>query len=108
PHLAAWPSTYLIILISAWPKLSISLQASSGGAWRSLAALISLPRFSASSRNGMKFFMQVSEAPPPGIVGEAGPRPKPPPRIGAAPPAGNEPETPPFTGGNAGSFLMTV
>src|SRR3984885_2698038 len=107
PHFVELASTYLIILISACPKLSISLQASSGAAWRSLAALISLPRFSASSRNGMKFFMQASEGPPPCIVGEAGPA-KPPPRIGAAPAAGNEPEAPPFTGGNAGSFLVTV
>src|ERR1700722_1541494 len=107
PHFVKLASTYLIILVSAWPKLSISLQASSGDAWRSLAALISLPRFSASSRNGMKFFMQASEGPPPCIVGEAGPA-KPPPRIGAAPAAGNALEAPPLTGGNAGSFLVTV
>ena len=31
PHLAELASTYLIILISDWPKLAISLQASSGG-----------------------------------------------------------------------------
>src|SRR5438128_3663013 len=52
PHFAALPSTNLIILTSAALKLRISLQASSGGAWRSLAALIILPRFSASSRKG--------------------------------------------------------
>ena len=43
PHLAELVSMYLIILISAWPKLPISLQASSAGALRSLAALIGLP-----------------------------------------------------------------
>src|SRR3984957_2590340 len=108
PHFVPLVSTYLIILLSAWAKFSISLQASSGEAWRSLAALIILPRFSASSRNGMKPFMQASEAPPPGIVGEAGPVAKPPPIIGDAPPVGNEPEAPPLTGGNAGSFRMAV
>ena len=64
PHFAELVSTYLIILTSAWPKLPISLQASSGGALRSLAALISLPRFSASSRSGTKSFMQASGGPP--------------------------------------------
>src|SRR4029450_7258264 len=39
PHLAELVSTYLIIFISAWPKFPISLQASAGGALRSLAAL---------------------------------------------------------------------
>src|ERR1700733_13778838 len=105
PHLVALVSTYLIILTSAWAKFLINLTASSGGAWCSLAALISLLRFSASSRSGMKAFMQASAAPPPGIVGEAGPPAKPPPRSGAAPPAGN---AAPFTGGNAGSFLVTA
>src|SRR4030088_1413351 len=66
PHLAAWDSTYLIILISDWLKFPISLQASSGGACRSLAALIILPRFSASARNGMKLFMQAFPGTPQG------------------------------------------
>ena len=84
PHFAALASTYLIILISASPKLTISLQASSGGALRSLAALISLPRFSASSRSGAKSFMQASDGP------EAdGGAPRPLPYSGAAPPCGN-------------------
>src|SRR3954469_21064966 len=64
PHLAELVSTYLIIFNSAWPKFLISLQASSGDALRSLAALIILPRFSASSRRGTKPFMQASAAPP--------------------------------------------
>src|SRR5260221_3370260 len=85
PHFAALPSTNLIILISAALKLRISLQASSGGAWRSLAALISLPRFSASSRNGRKPFMQ-SSAPAGPAEGGCGPAaPKPAPETGAAP-----------------------
>src|SRR5258708_38943379 len=79
---------YLIILISDWPKFPISLQASSGGACRSLAALISLPRFSASSRKGMNPFMQSSEGP--ACEGGAGPRSNAEPVIGAAPCAGNE------------------
>src|SRR5690242_6068763 len=83
PHFEALASMYLIILISAWPKLAISLQASSGGALRSLAALISLPRFSASSRSGRKPFMQASVGP---ALGPCGP---PPPPKGAAPCAGN-------------------
>ena len=61
PHLAELVSTYLIIFNSAWPKLPISLQASSGGALRSLAALISLARFSASSRKGANPFVQASD-----------------------------------------------
>src|SRR6266702_2893932 len=84
PHLAELVSIYLTILTSTWLKLLISLQASSGGAWRSLAALISLPRFSASSRKGRNPFMQASAAPPEG--GGAGPRSNTePPAIGAAP-----------------------
>src|SRR5258708_27607920 len=63
PHLAAWDSTYLIILISAWPKFPISLQASSGDACRSPAALISLPRFSASSRKGTNPLIHSSDEP---------------------------------------------
>src|SRR5439155_22333464 len=86
PHFAAWVSTYLIILISDWPKFPISFQASSGGACRSLATLISLPRFSASSRNGMNPFMHASDAPP---DGGAGPRSNAEPVIGAAPLLGN-------------------
>src|ERR1700741_2802505 len=86
PHFCALASTYLIILVSAWPKLVISLHASSGGALRSLAALISLPRFSASSRRGMKPFMQASEGP---AVGGAGPLSNAKPVTGAAPVAGN-------------------
>jgi len=45
-------------------EISINLQASSGDACRSLAALISLPRFSASSRKGANPFMQSSAAAP--------------------------------------------
>src|SRR5215831_15474122 len=90
------------------------LQASSGGAWRSLAALIALPLFSASSRNGTKPFMQASEGPPPAWVGGAGAKPLGA-ATGAAPALGNG-EAPgggaptealgaaPFTGGNAGSL----
>jgi hypothetical protein len=37
-------------------------EASSGGAWRSLAALISLPRSSASLRKGTNSFMQASRS----------------------------------------------
>src|SRR6185437_1255982 len=92
------------------------LQASSGGAWRSLAALIILPFFSASSRKGMKPFMQACEVPPPPPiwVGGAGcAKEPPPPIIGAAPPEGNGDAgalptdamgLAPLTGGNAGSF----
>src|SRR4030088_3545252 len=109
PHFAAWDSTYLIILISDWPKLPISLQASSGDACRSLAALISLPRFSASSRKGTNALMQSSPAPP---CGAAGPRSNAVPVTGAAPVTGNElggaptdaDGAAPFTGGNAGSL----
>src|ERR1700722_15758136 len=100
---------YLIILISAWPKLPISLQASSGAACRSLAALISLPRFSASSRSGRNPFMQSSEGP--ACVGGAAMGVF---VNGVAPAAGNEPGegaapkegvgAAPFTGGNAGSL----
>src|SRR5690348_4526635 len=94
------------------------LQASSGGAWRSLAALIALPLFSASSRNGTKFFMQASEGPPPAWVGGAGEKPLGAAATGAAPALGNG-EAPgggaptealgadPLTGGKAGSFAMT-
>src|SRR5215471_9537259 len=78
---------YLIILSSAWPKPLINLQASSGGAWRSLAALISLPRFSASSRKGRNAFMQSS--PGPAWVGGAALK-APPPPSGAAPFVGKE------------------
>ena len=46
PHLVQLTSMYLIILISDRPKFPINLQVSSGGAWRSVAALISLPRSS--------------------------------------------------------------
>src|ERR1700753_2836096 len=92
------------------------LQASSGGAWRSLAALIILPFFSASSRKGRKAFMQACDGPPPPIwLGGAG-WPKPPgaPITGEAPPAegnGAGAALPteaigfaPLTGANAGSF----
>jgi hypothetical protein len=77
----------LIIFNSAWPKLPISLQASSGGALRSLAALIILPRRSASSRRGTKPFMQASAeplacgGPPAGAI----------PPVGAAPRSKTEP-----------------
>src|SRR5436305_14356183 len=91
PHFAELASSYSIILSSACEWLSISLQASSGCACRSLAALISLPRFSASSRSGTNPFMQASLGPvapggggaaPIGCVGA-------PPAIGAAPFEGN-------------------
>ena len=104
-------STNLIILISAWPKLPISLQASSGVALRSPAALISLPRFSASSRNGTKLFMQSSGGPP-ACEGGAGPRSNAAPESGAAPVDGNATGAPPraagaapFTGGNGEALL---
>src|ERR1700761_1394275 len=90
------------------------LQASSGGAWRSLAALIILPFFSASSRSGRKPFMQACDGPPPAWRGGAGcEKPAGPPIIGAAPPEGNGDAgaaptdaigLAPLTGGNAGSF----
>src|SRR5579871_364910 len=96
----------------------MSLQASSGPAWRSLAALIILPRFSASSRSGMNSFMQASPAAcvgPDGCGG--GPKPAPPPPMtGAAPAEGNADTgaaptaaegAAPLTGGNAGSFGVT-
>src|SRR5262252_8145564 len=120
PHFAVLVSTYLIIFTSAWLKLAISLQASSGGACRSLAALISLPRFSASSRRGTKPFMQASPEPPEGAAAAVGGGPKPPPpplppATGAAPFTGNDglgggapmeaAGAAPLTGGNAGSFL---
>src|SRR5260370_40526988 len=92
---------YLIILISDWPKFPISLQASSGGACRSLAALISLPRFSASSRKGMNPFMQASDAPP---DGGAGPRSNAEAEIGAAPPEGNAEGVGPLEGHGAASL----
>ncbi len=111
PHFAEWVSTYLIILISAWPKFPINLQASSGGACRSLAALISLPRFSASSRKGTNPFMQSSAGP--ACEGGAGPRSNAEPVIGAAPCTGNELGAAPtegvgavpFTGGNGEALL---
>jgi hypothetical protein len=64
PQLPELASIYLIILISDWAKFAISLQASPGGACRSLAALISLPRSTASSRNRINPFMQASDEPP--------------------------------------------
>ena len=71
-------------------------------------ALIILPRFSASSRKGTKFFMQASDAPP---DGGAGPRSNAVPVIGAAPVEGNGEGAPtdaegaaPFTGGNGDAF----
>src|ERR1700747_1611775 len=90
------------------------LQASSGGAWRSLAALIILPFFSASSRSGMKPFMHASGGPPapgPGAPG-GGPNPPAPPMTGATPALGNgDAGAPieavgfePLTGGNAESL----
>src|SRR5437016_5330996 len=93
------------------------LQASSGGALRSLAALIILPFFSASSRKGMKFFMQASDGPPAWVGGAGGVKEPGAAAIGATPPLGNG-EAPggapmeafgaaPLTGGNAGSFAMT-
>src|SRR5258708_20045390 len=87
PPFAALGSTYLIILVSDWPKLPISLQASSGDACRSLAALISLPRFSASSRKGTNCFMHSSEGP---CDGDAVPRSNAEPVPAAAPVTGNE------------------
>src|ERR1700712_4442834 len=108
PHFVALVSTYLSIFVSAAPKFLISLQASSGLALRSLAALISLPRFSASSRKGRKPFMQAS-APPDAACG-GGP-PIPPPANGAAPLLNGEaPPTDaagaaPLTGGNGDALL---
>src|SRR5207253_313793 len=84
-HFCELASMYLIILVSAAPKLAISLQASSGGALRSDAALIILPFFSASSRSGTKPFMQASDGPEVGPCGA----PKPAPCIGVAPCDGN-------------------
>src|SRR5262249_9538451 len=121
PHFTELVSTYLIILTSAWLKLEISLQASSGGACLSLAALISLPRFSASSRKGTKPFMQASDGPPEGGAAPGGgPNPPPPtlpaaPATGAAPVDGNGDAgaaptdacgAAPLTGGNAESLLI--
>src|ERR1700682_2347774 len=113
PHLVALVSIYLIILISDWPEFPISLQDSSGGACRSLAVLISLPRFSASSRKGTNPFMQASDGPP---DGGAGPRSNAEPVTGAAPVDGKaDGEAPmaalgvaPLTGGNAGSLGWTA
>ena len=79
--------------VAAAPKFLISLQASSGGALRSLAALIILPRRSASSRKGTKPFMQASAeplawgGPPDGAIPPAGMAPRSktePPEAGAA------------------------
>src|SRR5207237_7909161 len=119
PHFAALVSMYLIILSSAWPKFASSLHASAGGACRSLAALISLPRFSASSRSGMNAFMQASCAPPACGAAPAGGRSNCVPVTGAAPALGNGEAAAggapsdtagaaPFTGGNAGSFGWTA
>src|SRR3984957_2311074 len=116
PHLPELVSTYLTILVSAWRKLPISLQASSGVARRSPAAFKSAPRFSASWRNGMKSFMHSSGGPPwvggaakgdaPADGKDAG--------AGALPKAedagGGAPKAPdgaaPLTGGKAGSFAV--
>src|SRR5439155_10132837 len=110
PHFVPLSLTYLIILISDAPKFAISLQASSGGACFSLAALISLPRFSASSRKGTNPFMQASDGP---ADGGAGPRSNTePPATGAAPLLGKAEGVPmdaagaaPFTGGNGDALL---
>src|SRR5579859_6955103 len=90
------------------------LQASSGDAWRSLAALIILPFFSASSRSGMKPFMQASAGPPAWLGGAGGANEPGPPAIGAAPADGNGEAAGgapmeargaiPLTGGKAGSL----
>src|ERR1043166_860623 len=91
------------------------LQASSGGACRSLAALIILPFFSASSRSGMKPFWQACAwaGLPPCCDGGAADKDPGPPAIGAAPPengaaAGGAPTLAlgdaPLTGGKAGSL----
>ena len=75
-----------------------------------LAALISLPRFSASSRSGMNSFMHFSPPPPAG--GPAAGRSNADPAIGAAPLVGNEDGgapmvavgAAPLTGGNGEAF----
>jgi hypothetical protein len=77
-------------------EFSISLQASSGGACRSLAALINLPRISASSRKGANPFMQASEPPEPG----AGPRSNAEPAIGG----NNGPRRSTIIGPDSGPF----
>jgi hypothetical protein len=51
-HAAALDSTYLIILISDQPTLTINLHTSSSEAWRVLAALTSLLLCAVSSRSG--------------------------------------------------------
>src|SRR5215467_13675561 len=92
----------------------ISLQASSGGAWRSLAALIILPRFSVSSRSGMNSLMHLSPPPPPAPGGGPAGRCNPAPEIGAAPPVGNGLDgaptdavgAAPLTGGNGEALLL--
>jgi hypothetical protein len=60
-QVAELASRYLIILISDRAKSAINLQATSGPAWLTLAALISLPRASASSRKLANSFMQASD-----------------------------------------------
>src|ERR1700751_2912035 len=91
----------------------MTLQASSGGAWRSLAALIALPFFSASSRKGTNPFTQACCGPPWGAPG-GGPNPPAPPNTGAAPAFGKGEAAAgvpieavgfePLTGGNAESL----
>src|SRR5579872_5091840 len=81
-------------------------QASLGEARRSLAALIILPRFSASPRSAMNSFMQ-SSAGPAWVGGPGGPNPGP----DAAPGGGNglpppiEAPEAPLTGGNGEAAL---
>src|SRR3954470_24242134 len=94
PHFCAFTSIYLIIFTSLCENAVISLQASSGGACRSLACLIAVPRFSASWRSGMKPFMQSSPPGGPACCGGAKP-----PLSGAAP-ADGKPLGAPLTGGN--------
>src|ERR1700722_6851795 len=115
PHLPELVSTYLTILVSAWRKLPISLQASSGVARRSPAAFKSAPRFSASWRNGIKSFMHSSggrpcvggaakgDAPAPGKDAGAGALPKA--DAGGGLPKADEGAAP-LTGGKAGSFAV--
>lgn len=101
---------HLILEAQTRAKLAISLQASSGGALRAPAALISPAFFSASCRNGRKCFMHSSLAGGPACCcgPEAPPKAPGPPITGAAPAWGNAVPVAPFTGGNAGSGALLL
>ena len=89
PHLAELVSTYLIILISAWPKLPISLQASSGrrlalaGGLDQLAALL---RLFAQRHESLHAVVRRAAR----LAADRRRAPNAEPEIGAAPVAGNE------------------